>query len=96
MRGQSLRPSPRSFTAEALIDSPHTFLEVTCPWEQASLLMTGENTEEEAIRGSSNHTVTIIHLLLALVFICVCFLKRSIISDDTKAGETFMVIAETP
>jgi len=34
----------------AVIDSPHIFLEVTCLWEKASTLMTGENAEEEAFR----------------------------------------------
>lgn len=37
----------------AVIDSPHTFLEVTRLWEKASSLMTGANAEEEAFRGSS-------------------------------------------
>lgn len=37
----------------AVIDSPHTFLEVTRLWEKASSLMTGEKAEEEAYRGLS-------------------------------------------
>lgn len=44
--------SERNMTV-AVIDSPHTFLEVTCLWEKAFSLMTGENAAEEAFRGSS-------------------------------------------
>lgn len=40
----------RAPVVQAVIDSPHTW-EVTCLWEKASSLMTGENTEEEAFRG---------------------------------------------
>lgn len=82
----------------AVIDSPHTFLEVTCLWEKASSLMTGENAEEEAFRGLSyavNHlrrglwhcgamtTINLFFLTQPLVFVCVWVLKRSIKNDDT-------------
>lgn len=35
----------------AVIDSSHIFPEVTCLWEKASSLMTGENSEEAAFSG---------------------------------------------
>ena len=79
----------------AVIDSPHTFLEVTCLWEKASSLMTGENAEEEAFRGLSyaaNHlrrglwhpAMMTINLFVthSLVFVCVWVLKRSIKNEE--------------
>ncbi len=75
----------------AVIDSSHTFFEVTCLWETASSLMTGKNAEEEALRGwsqAANHphcdlwhcrAMAIIHLFLNMsICLCVWALKLSI------------------
>lgn len=51
MSSQSKRRS-ESVTV-AVIDSSHTVPEVTCLWEKASSLMTGENSEEAAFSGLS-------------------------------------------
>lgn len=48
----SLRGGSESVTV-AVIDSSHTVPEVTCLWEKASSLMTGENSEEAAFSGLS-------------------------------------------
>lgn len=37
----------------AVIDSPHTFLEVTCLWEKTSSLMTGESAGVRDVGGSA-------------------------------------------
>lgn len=82
----SLRGGSECVTV-ALIDSPHTFPEVTSPWERASSLMTGENIEEAPFSGLSGavnylrrglwlcSAMATINLLLTqqLVFVCVGF-----------------------